>query len=152
MTFGGTGCWSRCHQGWNGAEVLFRCGQRAEGARVGRQCFELRRDELGEEHPDTLLALSLLASALDTGREQEEAERIRQECLGLRHRVLSEEDRGTIKETTAILLRACSLASEVLLVESLACPPPFLLIDSLAGVAGGTRGVRQWMLRSFSCR
>jgi len=60
------------------------------------RAVEIRRELLGEEHPDTLMSVNNLASAYYYQGRDPEAERLHRETLDIRRRVLGEEHPDTL--------------------------------------------------------
>jgi tetratricopeptide (TPR) repeat protein len=67
------------------------CGRYAGACSVGRRSLELACRVLGEEHPDTLNAMNLLAVALQAHGDLSGARTLHEQVLGIRRRVLGEE-------------------------------------------------------------
>jgi tetratricopeptide (TPR) repeat protein len=64
--------------------------------RIERFYFELERNILGEEHPDTISAMSNLANTLGDQGQLDEAAAMKKEVLEKRRRILGEEHPDTI--------------------------------------------------------
>lgn len=79
-----------------------------ESAEFAGKSYELRKQVLGEEHPDTLAALNSLANALDYQGKSAEAEPLFRRCLEIQKRVLGEEHHETVftLNNLALVLRA----------------------------------------------
>jgi tetratricopeptide (TPR) repeat protein len=67
-----------------------------EAARIKKQVLEKRRQILGEKHPDTITAMSNLASTLRDQGQLDEAAKVFEEVLEKRRRILGEEHPDTI--------------------------------------------------------
>jgi hypothetical protein len=112
--------WSTCKSylphslkavGWHEAEsyrnlapILLECmgryyweqGQSDEAERLEIQVLELRKDVLGEKHPDTIRAMGNLASTWHQQGRSDEAEGLKIQVLELRKDVLGEKHPDTI--------------------------------------------------------
>eukprot|EP00957_Ditylum_brightwellii_P080789 6144588-Ditylum_brightwellii.AAC.1 len=55
-----------------------------------RQCWEARKRTLGEKHPDTLMSLSNVASAVHGQGKYTKAEMLHRQCLEARKKTLGE--------------------------------------------------------------
>ncbi|ENH75855.1 Nephrocystin-3 [Fusarium oxysporum f. sp. cubense race 1] len=75
---------------------LYERGRWREKEPVDRRTWDLRRNVLGEKHPDTISSMASLAATYHAQGRYDEAERIDQEVLNLRREVLGESHPDTI--------------------------------------------------------
>jgi eukaryotic-like serine/threonine-protein kinase len=67
-----------------------------------QRVFDLRTERLGDDHPDTLTAMSELANALFRLNRLDEVEELDRRTLSIRRRTLGEEDPETIRATNSL--------------------------------------------------
>ncbi|KAH7183824.1 hypothetical protein BKA60DRAFT_644490 [Fusarium oxysporum] len=78
------------------SDFLYDRGRWKEKEPVDSQAWHLRREVLGEKHPDTIRSMASLAATYYQQGRYNEAERIYQEVLELRREVLGEKHLDTI--------------------------------------------------------
>lgn len=71
-------------------------GRTSESVKLGRVCLELRREILGNDHPDTIDCLSDLAAALESQDDLELSKRMQRQALQASERVLGPEHPDTL--------------------------------------------------------
>ena len=89
------------------AFYLIRRGDARAGRDVAANLYQQRRDQLGPDHDDTLLAAAALAYALRETGSYRQARELQQDTLARRRRVLGEDHPETLGSATslAIVLR-----------------------------------------------
>jgi hypothetical protein len=65
---------------------------------VCRRCFELRREVLGEDHPETIDCLSDLATAIQLQGRFQESEKMQRQAFEASKRVLGPENLDTLNQ------------------------------------------------------
>jgi tetratricopeptide (TPR) repeat protein len=86
--------------GW----CLHSNGQYVEAEQMHRQTLELREQELGLEHRDTLASMNKLATALSSQGKYTEAEQMHRQTLELRQKVLGLEHPDTLASMNNLAL------------------------------------------------
>lgn len=81
-----------CKVGW----CLQSDGQYTEAEKLHRQALKMRMEVLGPEHPNTLISMSWIASALGSQGRYAEAEQMHRQTLELRKKVLGPEHPDTL--------------------------------------------------------
>ena len=76
--------------------MLYSLGRMKEAEPLFAEALRLRREELGERHPDTITSLNNYAVALQALGRMDEAEPIYAEALRLRREVLGERHPDTL--------------------------------------------------------
>jgi tetratricopeptide (TPR) repeat protein len=82
---------------YNLAAVLHGQGKAEEAEKMYRQALKLRKEVLGEEHPDTLDTMECLAITLSDLGQYVEAEQLQKHTVELMERVLGIEHLETLK-------------------------------------------------------
>ncbi|KAI8667643.1 NB-ARC domain-containing protein [Fusarium keratoplasticum] len=80
------------------SHFLYERGRWREKEPVDGRALDLRRDVLGEKHPDTIRSMASLASTYHQQGRYDEAEKLKDEALDLRRDVLWEKHPDTIRE------------------------------------------------------
>ncbi|KAK5000903.1 hypothetical protein LTR66_000320 [Elasticomyces elasticus] len=88
---------------------LYKQQKYEEAEEVLRQAIHGRKDELGEEHPDTLISMHYLGRALHRKRKHQEAEEVLRQASKGRENVLGEKDVDTIHSKYYL---GCMLSSQ----------------------------------------
>ncbi|EHK16959.1 uncharacterized protein TRIVIDRAFT_113898, partial [Trichoderma virens Gv29-8] len=84
------------------SDFLYDRGRWREKEPVDRRALDLRREALGEEHPDTVISLSNLAITYHEQGRYDEAERLKNQVLDLRREILGEKHPNTIRSMVNI--------------------------------------------------
>ena len=82
------------------ARQLYARGQYAEAALLFQESLSIRRDILGEDHPDTAASYNNLAVTLDAQGKYAEAEALHRQALAIRLKALGEDHPDTAPATT----------------------------------------------------
>lgn len=85
-------------------EVCLRLGEHQQAETHLKRTWELRRQELGEEHRDTVIAMNDLAVLYQTRGRYDEAEALHSRSLELSRRVFGEEHAQTLISMNALAL------------------------------------------------
>jgi len=78
------------------ASILLEQGHPDEAEKLAAQLVDSRSEILGKQHPDTLTAMSILATAYTNGGKYEEAEKMGIQVFDERKKMLGEEHPNTI--------------------------------------------------------
>uniref|UniRef100_A0A8H7NHI4 NB-ARC domain-containing protein n=1 Tax=Bionectria ochroleuca TaxID=29856 RepID=A0A8H7NHI4_BIOOC len=84
------------------ATTYYAQGRYNDAEEISVKVLELRREELGEKHPDTISSMADLATTYHVQGRYEEAEKLKDEALELRREVLGEKHPDTISSIASL--------------------------------------------------